>query len=58
MCVYKLLCIGERPSICPFLKNNGNEAPKDFLLLKIHFNKKTLNIEMQRVFFHVPENMF
>ena len=23
-----LLCIGESPSICPFLKNNGHEAPK------------------------------
>ena len=22
------LCIGESPSICPFLKNNGHEAPK------------------------------
>ena len=21
-------CIGESPSICPFLKNNGHEAPK------------------------------
>ena len=44
------LRIGESPSICPFLKNNGPEAPKgprahyfsgmdryeDFLLLKIH----------------------
>ena len=44
------LCIGESPSICPFLKNNGPEAPKgprvhyfsgmdryeDFLRLKIH----------------------
>ena len=42
--------IGESPSICPFLKNNGPEAPKgprvhyfsgmdryeDFLRLKIH----------------------
>ena len=45
-----ILRIGESPSICPFLKNNGPEAPKgprvhyfsgmdryeDFLLLKIH----------------------
>ena len=23
-----ILSIGERPSICPFLKNNGHEAPK------------------------------
>ena len=22
------VCIGENPSICPFLKNNGHEAPK------------------------------
>ena len=22
------LCIGESPRICPFLKNNGHEAPK------------------------------
>ena len=22
------LCIGESPSICPFLKNNGPEAPQ------------------------------
>ena len=22
------LCIGESPSICPFLKNNGDETPK------------------------------
>ena len=24
----RLICIGESPSICPFLKNNGDEAPK------------------------------
>ena len=23
-----MVCIGESPSICPFLKNNGHEAPK------------------------------
>ena len=25
---YRVLRIGESPSICPFLKNNGHEAPK------------------------------
>ena len=23
------LCIGENPSICPFFKTNGDEAPKE-----------------------------
>ena len=23
-----VLCLGESPSICPFLKNNGDETPK------------------------------
>ena len=61
-CIYFCFClfhtvlrIGESPSICPFLKNNGHEAPKgpsaiifsgmdryeDFLLLKIHLNIMT-----------------
>ena len=57
------LFTGERPSICPFLKNNGDEALKgpspilfsgmdkykDFLLFKIHLNKGTLNINRQTI---------
>ena len=48
--IIRALSIGESPSICPFLKNNGPEAPQgprvhyfsgmdryeDFLRLKIH----------------------
>ena len=51
-----LLGIGESPNICPFLKNNGDEAPRgpeshyfsgmdrysDSLLLKIHLNQNIM----------------
>ena len=47
--------IGKSPSTCPFLKNDGDEGHcftgmdryGDFLLLKIHVDKKTLNVERQ-----------
>ena len=55
------LCIEESPSICPFLKNNGDEAPKgprsiifsgmdryeDFLRLKLHLNQNVMYFERQ-----------
>ena len=58
------LRIGESPRICPFLKNNADEAPKslspvffqewtdysDFFLLKIRLNRKALYIKKQFVF--------
>ena len=48
------LRIGESPSICPFLKNNGDEAPKgpspiifrngQIRGLKIHLNRLKINL--------------
>ena len=56
------LSIGESPSICPFLKNNGPEGPQgprvhyfsgmdryeDFLLLKIHHIFKVCTLIIMR----------
>ena len=28
LCKTDILCIGESPSVCTFLKNNGHEVPK------------------------------